>query len=400
MLKRKKEKKSIIEYKILYTILIVCVYIIGKNIPLYNVDLTGLTMQNINAEALLMQTISGDIHQSSIFALGIAPYMMSSIVVQILNVFRSSENRSKISTVQTNRLTIIMMFIIALVQAQLRVEELQFVTGNMYLNRYVATLELVTGAMMILWLCTRNKKYGIGGQSALILVNVVDGIRVSLKGHEIEVLLIPVLISLGVMAVMVFMENKEKRIPLQRISIHNIYADNNYLAIKLNPIGVMPAMFSTAFFMIPQMLCAALCWIMPQNETLLWCKDNMALDKHLGIFVYVLILYTLTIGFSRVFINPKDLMEQYLKSGDSLVGIHAGKDTKRYISKWVTIISLCSAVVMSTCLVIPMLLQMNQIMDNTLASLPSSIMILTGIWCNIYSEIEAVKAFDEYKAFV
>ena len=55
---------------------------------------------------------------------------------------------------------------------------------------------------------------------------------------------------------------------------------------------------------------------------------------------------------------------------------------------------------MSTCLVIPMLLQMNHIMDNTLASLPSSIMILTGIWCNIYSEIEAVKAFDEYKAFV
>ena len=72
----------------------------------------------------------------------------------------------------------------------------------------------------------RNKKYGIGGQSALIFVNILDGIITTLKGNQMLDLLIPVGISIVVMMIVVFMENSEFRIPVQRISIHNIYADN------------------------------------------------------------------------------------------------------------------------------------------------------------------------------
>ena len=126
----------------------------------------------------------------------------------------------------------------------------------------------------------------------------------------------------------------------------------------------------------------------------------MSIYRPLGIVVYIVLLYILTIGFSRVFINPKELTEQYLKSGDSLENIRAGKDTKRYLSKAITRVSLVSATVMSVCLGIPLVLQMHGKMDNALVALPSSIMMMTGIWCNLYREVVAVKELDAYNPFI
>ena len=398
------QKKNIyiVREKIIYTLLILLVYMIGKNLPLYQVDFSAHMRDSIDAEALLMQTISGDIHQCSIFALGISPYMISSILVNLLTAFRSADAKSKTSQKSMNHITLLFMVVIALLQAKMRVGELQFLVEGyeLVLARFIAVLELVTGAMLILWLCGRNKQYGIGGQSALIFVNVIDGIRVTIKTQDMTCLVLPITIAMVVMMVMVFMENSEVRIPVQRISIHNIYADKNYLAVKLNPIGVMPAMFSTAFFMIPQIILSVIGWFVPENPTILWCQENMSLNKPLGVAVYAIILYTLTIGFSRLFLHPDDLTEQYLKSGDSLVGVHAGKDTKKYLSRVITNTSLFSAFVMSVCLVGPMLLQLTGMIDSSFTSLPSSIMILTGVWCNLYSEIIAVKGFESYKSFI
>jgi preprotein translocase subunit SecY len=196
------------------------------------------------------------------------------------------------------------------------------------------------------------------------------------------------------------MENAEMRIPLQRISIHNIYADKNYLAIKFNPIGVMPAMFSMAFFMVPQMVVTALLFSDPLNKDYWWWFSNMSLNKPLGISIYIGAVYVLTLGFSRVFVNPKELTEQFLKSGDSVLGIHAGKDTRKYISRVINRLGFLSATVMSVCLGVPMLLQLQGYIDSAYVMLPSSIMMMTGIWCNLHREIQAVKDLEGYKPFI
>lgn len=116
--------------------------------------------------------------------------------------------------------------------------------------------------------------------------------------------------------------------------------------------------------------------------------------------VYIVILYGLTIGFSRVFLNPSEITEQFLKSGDSLVGIHAGRDTKKYLSRQITRISFFSATMISLCLGIPMALRLNGYMDDSLAALPTSIMMLTGIWSNLYRETLAIRDMDAYKRFI
>ena len=182
--------------------------------------------------------------------------------------------------------------------------------------------------------------------SKIISLNILDGILLTMKGHDIQLLILPLLISLVVIFVIILMENTEMRIPVQRISIHNVYADKNYLAIKLNPIGIMPVMFAAAFFMLPQLFVTWMSWWFPNNAYILYAQENMVLTKPLGIIVYIFVLYILTIGFSRVMINPREMTDQFLKSGDSICDLHAGKETRKYLSRVINRMSLISATVM------------------------------------------------------
>ena len=395
-------KDSILKYKLLYTALVLFIYLLGKNLPLYGIDLSAYANQTLDTATLLIQAISGDVYRRSVFALGISPYMMASILVQMVVAFRSADVKARISPKKKNYIMLELTLIFALFQAVLQVRNLSFaVTGQrLMLAQAVSVVEMIAGAMIILWLSEQNKKYGVGGQTALIFVNILEGIVAILTKGSMESLVIPLLISLIVIMIMVILENAEKRIPVQRISIHNIYADKNYLAIKLNPIGVMPVMFSTAFFMLPQLLVTGLEWLFPGQETIIWWQENLVLTKPLGVIVYIVILYALTIGFSRVFLNPTETTEQFLKSGDSLAGIHAGRDTKRYLSRNITRISLFSATALSLCLSVPMVMQLNGYMDNSLSALPTSIMMLTGIWSNLYREVLSIRDMDAYEPFI
>lgn len=400
---KSKKKEHLILYKLIYTIGILVAYFVGKSLPLHGVDLSVYAEKSLDAEALLRQTISGDIYQCSLFALGISPVMISSVLVQMISAFRGSEARARMSPRKTNKLTLTLTIILASLLAFVQVQELSFkVTGELELLavRIIAGVEMVAGAMMILWLSSRNKKYGIGGQSALILINISDGIFNTLKGHAITELAIPFLISFMAMVVIAILENAEKRIPVQRISIHNIYADKNYLAIKMNPIGVMPAMFSMAFFMLPQLVVAVLLMVLPSQPELLWLEENIVLTKPVGIGVYILILYLLTVGFSRVFVNPGEITEQFLKSGDSIQNVHAGRATKKYLSGTITGLALFSATMMSICLGFPLLLQLMGNMEDSFAALPTSVMMLTGIVCNLGREVMAIKHLGAYKPFI
>lgn len=401
-MKEKRQKEHLLEYKLLYTVIILLVYLVGKSIPLYGVDLSFYLQKEVNAEALLLQTVTGDIMQCSIFALGISPIMLAAIFVQIGSAMRKSEHRAKSSPKRKQHITLIITLIMSIIQAVVQVENLQFRVTDQVLPiaKLIAAIEMVAGVMVIMWLITRNKAYGIGGQTALIFMNILEGIIATVKGHNLQELIVPVLVSIFVIVVMLIMENSEKRIPVQRISIHNIYADKNYMAIKLNPIGVMPAMFSTAFFMLPQLVITGIAWLLPENDSVLWWHENMSLVKPLGITTYVIILYVLTIGFSRVFLNPKEITEQYLKSGDSIVNLHAGKETRKYLSRTINRMSFLGATVMSICLVIPLVLQMTGGMTMTLSALPSSVMMLTGLWCNLYREGVAIRNLEAYEPFI
>ncbi len=399
---RTKKTGSLLRSKILFTFLIMMMYLLGKGIPLYMIDVSAYLQETLDADSLLKQTISGDINQCSIFALGISPYMISSILIQIITAFQKTENKSKVSPKKRNQMVMALTFLMALLMAVTRVNDLHFrVTGNwLFVAMIVAVLEMIAGVFFIQYIIARNQKYGIGGQSSIISLNILDGILLTLRGHDKQYLVLPLVISVIVIVIMIVLENTEKRIPVQRISIHNIYADKNYLAIKLNPIGIMPIMFATAFFMLPQLFVTWLYWWFPTNPYIMYANENMIITKPLGIVVYICCVYILTIGFSRVMINPKEMTDQFLKSGDSICDLHAGKETKKYLSKVINRMSFFSATVMSICVCGPMILQMQGRLDGAFVTLPSSVMMMTGVFCNIFREVDAVRDLEAYKPFI
>ena len=242
---RSEKNESIAGYKVLFSVLIMFIYLIGRSIPLYGIDFAYYMDKDNITDELLLHTISGDIFQCSILTLGISPYMISNIIVQIISAFINSEKRSKMSPTKMAELTIVLAMIIAVLQAFLRVIDMKFAvkTEMLQIAPIIAFIQMVTGAIIIMWLQTKCKRFGIGGQAVFILINVIDSLRNTLFNYDIEKLTLPLIIVLFVILVTIILENAEKRIPVQRVSIHNIYADKNYMAIKMNPIGIFPFRF-------------------------------------------------------------------------------------------------------------------------------------------------------------
>lgn len=400
---------KILYQKILYTLIIILVYIVGRCLPLVGVDVHRISYDSMDMQNILMSTIGGDRNNSSVFALGISPLIMSSILIQVLRAIQGQEARAKTSPKKQMGTMYFFFMIIALFQAILRVSQLPYrFSGGIRLMEVqsLSVVELLTGSLLIVWLISRNKKYGIGGQSILIFVNILDQIFGVILDMDrvyfsvIKNIIIAIAILLVVILVTVLMESIEIRMPIQRISIHNIHADKNYLAFKFNPIGVMPIMFASAVYMVPRVFIMVLSRFYPENRVMPAIIEATELNTSLGICLYVLVIFLLNYVYSFITINPADISEQFLKSGDSLEDIRAGKATRKYLAKKLAVICFFSSCIMSGFIVVPMILRAQGTMNPTIASMIPTIMILTGIWVNIYREIAAIGEYDSYKPII
>lgn len=400
-LKSKFFPKTLIQ-KMFFTFIIMAIYLIGRELPLYGVDLAAYDAFRNQGEDLIMQTIGGDRYKTSLLALGISPFMFSMLFVQVFVAMKNADSKNQTSPKKVAKATLFLMTIWASVQAYLQTQSTIYIyEGRMLIfAQIISGIQMVTGAFVILWLATRNGKYGVGGQTVLIFVNILDSIVNTVKYSDFDEIKIIGSIGFAAMVVTIIFENSEYRIPMQRISIHNIYSDKNYIPIKLNPIGMMPVMFSSAFFMLPVYGLMGLCMAFPDDVNLAWAYDNMNTTHTLGIIVYVVILYMVTIAFSFVFISPKSLAENMQKTGDSITGLRSGKNTQKFIGRRVLIISVFSASFMAIFIALPLFLQMRGYISQDIMSLPSIMIALASINCNLYREIVAVRDYDAYVPFI
>lgn len=390
------QKEKVMKYRLAYTGLILLVYILGKCIPLYGLERVAYSERAVSVEDVLMQTIGGDANKSSIFALGIFPFMISSLLVQIGFAFRRLFTKTPLSPKTMGRAMGAVTLLIAVMQAVAQTLQLKFALPEeeLFYARIIAAAEMVTGVMIMLWLSERNGKYGVGGRMIVGLVNILERVTGTLLRHDLRSLAIPLILAMVMLLITLLMENGEMRIPVQRVSIHNVYADKNYMAIKLNPVGVMPMMFTTAVFMLPRLLVSLLVSLFPESAGIAWWQEHMNLRNPAGIAVYIACEYLLTIGFAFIMISPKDQTEQFLKSGDSIVNLHAGRDTKRYLRRVMWSISFISATIMGGCLLVPLIMQLKGNIDSTLTMLPTSIMMMTSFWCTIWRELVSIHKYD------
>lgn len=393
-----KEKTHLVRNRCLFSIVIIVIYFVCHRIPLNGIDMSAYDNLGLDLGAVLSLAVNGSSKQCYVMSLGISPYITASLVISILFAMRSKEARARTSPKAMNYWITALTFIVTLVQSVFYALNLKYVDRNV-MSVLLAILELMAGASIAQYLLMKNKKYGVGGFAPIILVNMTETLIGTLMKSSVDALKIPFGISFVMVIIMIFMEMHEKKIPLQRVSVHNVHADKNYLAIKYNPVGFMALMFGSAIFMIPQLI-VALIHHYHKSEIINFLFNNLNMSTVFGMRVYVVMMFLFTVLLSLLFVNPKDLSDDLLQGGDCIENIPAGKPTRRYIRKWVLFFSCLSGLIMCGCLSLCMYLQYKGIVDATVAMLPTTFMMLSGFICSIYLEIRAYRDFDSYKPFI
>lgn len=398
----KKSKTHELGRRLLFTIMILTVYMVGRSLLLYHIDPAAYELAELDTQNIMISMISGDRYQYTLFALGIMPYITATLLIWIFMAVKGAEFRARFSPQKTERYTMIFMIFIAASFAISRADELVFKESALdpQVLRAIAVLEMTIGAIIIYRMAFLNKERGIGGQTPLILVNVLDNLFSTIRRfpwEEISKLLVLCLVMAGVILIM---ENVMIRIPVQRVSTHNVYAEKSYIAFKLDPIGVMPVMFAVSFFMIPQLIVRFLLILNEDNVTLKLINERMNLTNLSGAAIYLGIIFALNIIFSFIMLSPGEMAEQLQKGGDSIVGVYAGKRTKRYLRRKLLILSVFSGFVLCFLMGIPLNMSLRGEIPSDLALMPATAMILIGIICPLYQEVKAYGKFDSYSFFI
>ncbi len=398
----KNNKTHELRRRLLFTILILAVYMVGRSFLLYNVDPAAYQLEELDSQNIMFSMISGDRYRYTLFALGIMPYITATLIIWIVMALRGAEFRARISPQKMGRFTLVLMVIIAAAFAISRVDELVFKESGLDIEtlRAIAILEMVIGAIIIYKMADLNKEHGIGAQTPIILVNILDNLFSTIQKYTWKELQEPLVLCLIMAVVILVMENIIIHVPVQRVSIHNVYADKNYIAFKLDPIGVMPVMFAVSFFMIPQLLIRFLLILYEDNSTLQLIYEKMNLTSITGVSIYLGIIFFLNILFSFIMLTPGEMAEQLQKVGDSIVGVYAGKKTRKYLRRKLLLLCILSGSILCLMMGISLGLSLKGEISSELALLPATAMILIGILCPLYREVKSYHRFDTYSFFI
>lgn len=398
----KKNKTHELRRRLLLTIVILAIYMVGRSLLLYNVDPAAYQLDELNSQNIIFSMISGDRYQYTIFALGIMPYITSMLIMWIFMAIRGAEFKARFSPQKMERITLMLMIAIAVISAVSRANGLVFKKTDMDIQmlKIIAVLEMIAGAAVIYKLASVNKEEGIGGQTPIILVNILDNLAATIHKFTWAELYKPMILCLIMAAVVLTMENIIIRIPIQRVSIHNVYADKSYIALKLDPIGVMPVMFAVSFFMIPQLVIRFFLLFYEENSTLQFIYSELNLTTTSGVAIYLGIVFALNLIFSFIMLAPGDMAEQLQKSGDSIIGVYAGKKTKRYLRRKLLMLTFFSGCILCLLMGTSLGMSLRGQISSELALFPSTAMILTGLLCPLYREVKAYRKFDSYSFFI
>ena len=205
----KKIKTHELRKRLLFAILILIVYMVGRSLLLYNVDPAAFELEELDSQNIMISMISGDRYRYTMFALGIMPFITANLIMWIFRAFRGAEYRASSSPQKMERSTLILMIVIAAAFAISQADELVFKESDFDSDvlKIIAVLEMTIGAIIIYKMANLNREHGIGGQTPIILVNILDNLVSTIQKFTWKELEEPVILCLIMAAVILIMEN-------------------------------------------------------------------------------------------------------------------------------------------------------------------------------------------------
>jgi preprotein translocase subunit SecY len=356
--------------RVLFTLALLAVYRVGNHIPTPGVNPEALAVLAQQAQntmfGLYDMFTGGSLSRITIFALGVMPYISSSIILQLLTVVwpylerlsREGELGRRKITQYTRYLTLLLAAVQALGIA-IWLERNTDVPGGLPLVydpgwgfRLGCVLTLTTGTMFIMWLGEQITERGIGNGMSLI---IFSGIVVNLPRAAIATFdqMRTGQMSLLVIAAIIYVERGHRRITVQyakRVVGRRQYGGSStHIPLKVNTGGVIPVIFASSILTFPGTLAGML-------QAGGWA-DAFVRQIQYGMPLYNLLYVTLIIFFAyfytAIIFNPDDVAENMRKYGGFIPGIRPGKRTAEYIDTILARITLVGAIYLSLVAILP-----------------------------------------------
>ncbi len=374
--------------RIFYTLTLLAVYRVGVfiTVPGVNREVIQNYIQGAAGGFLgLFNMFSGGaVEQLSIFALGVMPYISASIIIQLLTVVvptlerlnkEGERGRQKVN--QYTRYGTVLLGVIQGFGISFWLDSLNQAGGDatgVLLSsglgfKLLTCLSLTAGTVFLMWLGEQITERGIGnGISLLIFAGIVAGLPdalvqtfnlSTLGGGDMEVpqLIIIGIVVIGVIAVIVFFERGQRRIPVRyakKVVGTRMYGgQNTYLPLKVNTAGVIPPIFASSILLFPQTVAG----MFPDASVVETINTLLLPGNTLYNVVYVALIIFFCYFYTAVTFNPIDVADNMKKFGGFIPGIRAGKKTAEYIDRVLTRITLGGATYMSAVCVLPTFLQ-------------------------------------------
>jgi preprotein translocase subunit SecY len=367
--------------RVLFTLGMLAVYRIGNHVVVPGVNTEALALlaeQARNTMFGLYDMFSGqNLSKMTIFALGIMPYISASIILQLLTVVwpyleklskEGELGRRKIT--QYTRYGTILLAVIQAASIAVFLERQTDIAGGLPLVytsgwgfRLMTILTLTTGTALVMWLGEQITERGIGnGMSLIIFAGIVVGLpravittfeQLSTGQMSLLRLILLVLLMVGVIAAIIFVERGQRRVTVQyakRLVGRRMYGGTStHIPLKVNTGGVIPVIFASSLLALP----ATVAGIFPTGgwgETLI---TQLSYGMPLYNLLYVSGIIFFAYFYTAIIFNPDDVAENMRKYGGFVPGIRPGKRTAEYIDTILTRITLVGAVYLAMVAILP-----------------------------------------------
>lgn len=410
--------------KLFFTLAVLIIYRIGVFIPVsgINIDLLAQTMKASNFVGGFLSYLNtfsgGALQQCALFALGISPYIVGSLVMQVASMAipyleglsKEGEYGRRIINQYTRYLTLgLAIMYSSTLLAYLTANNLILTPGVGFKLFFV--LCLTTGAMFVMWLGEQISLFGLGnGSSMLIFAGIVSTFPNDIfkTMHLVREGNMSLFTALGILAffiavaaAIVYLEKGERKIPVhyaRRVVGQRVYGgQSTYIPFKINNVGVMPAIFASTVLSIPQGIFGLI-----GNKLGIDAFTSLAMDFSRNGVLYNILTFLLIIVFTFVYtsviFDPQELSQNLKKNGGFIPGIRPGKQTADELDKILTRLGLVGALYLASLALMPNILQAFVSMPFVLGG--TSLLIVVGVGLELSSQLEAYLLESNYAGFL
>ena len=409
--------------KIMFTLLILVIYRIGSAIPVpyVNTDLLNNYLQGMGTTILGLYNVmsGGAFAMATVFALGIQPYINSSIIIQLLTVAipalermqreGGEEGKKKIQSI-TRYSTVAIAVLQALGYYVIMKTNNILLVDNIW-SALVIIVSFVAGSSFLMWLGEQCNEFGVGnGISMILFAGIVS--RVPSMISQLYSMVVSgtmfwpwvILIVVGVLllvVLIVFVHDAERRIPVQyakrQVGRKMYGGQSSSLPMKVNMSGVLPIIFAQSIATIPATIGA---FLPKPSVGSFWAGLLDAIDTKS--FLYLVIYFLLIIGFSYFYatiqFNPVEISNNLKRNGGFIPGFRPGKPTSDFIARVLSKITLFGAIYLGIVAILPLLA--DKFSKTNIGIGGTSVIIVVGVALETVQALENQMVMRQYKGFL